>query len=240
MKCRLARVWLLRAENPGDLPHAPPAVVDHVRACPRCRRVLRQVRQLEERWRELPLPAGVEAAKAAFLERHAPRTLPMPRHRVWLRTLVGAAVAAALLLAVSLVSWQLLQPEPVQSAENVLDRLIDWNLTLSHTEDAQERAKLFKEKHAEFAALLKKGDVPDDQKELAENLMENADWLARSDEDPLEEANRFSQLADKMVDKLSAAGDARDASISSTKCWKSAEACSKPRRPTPACRSWQG
>jgi hypothetical protein len=206
MKCRVARDWLLRAENPGDLGQAYPGVVEHVRACPRCRRVLRDVRRLEELWRELPLPASMESAKAAFLEQHAPDTLPLPRRR-WGGNLVRLAVAAALFLVVGLASWHLLRTPEVQTAEAVLDQLIDWNLQLSHTDDPEERVKLFQAKKAEFTQLAQKGDVPVEQKELVEKLLENADWLAKSDDDPLEEANRFGELADDMIDKLTAAKD---------------------------------
>jgi hypothetical protein len=130
----------------------------------------------------------------------------MPARRRWWVGLARVAAAAVFLVGVGFASWMLRQPHSA-TAETVLDQMIEWNVALSQSDDAGEKTKLFKEKAKQFAALVKKGELPEDQQELAEKLLTNASWLAENEDDPLEEANRFNDLADEVVEKLSKAKD---------------------------------
>src|SRR5262245_54256651 len=135
MDCAKSQQWFLEAEVPGDLSQAPPEIVEHLRFCPACTRLLEQICQMEDQWRQLPLPAGVEQARENFLARRnlrQARTTPSRRRRL----LVRVAVAAAVLLAVGLAGWLWILP---QAEGDLLDRMIDWNLALSQSEDPTER-----------------------------------------------------------------------------------------------------
>src|SRR5262245_20417853 len=134
MKCDKARDWLLRAETPAALSTAPQGVDEHVRACPECRRLLQKLVRLEEAWRALPSPPGLEAAQRRMLKKSAavpPRSLPRGggfRH-------IGAwAAAAAILIAAGVGIWFAVRPTP-PPASNIIDQLIAWNLDLSQVRD---------------------------------------------------------------------------------------------------------
>src|SRR5262249_39682937 len=117
------------------------------------------------------------------------------------------AVAASLFLAIGLGIWLLLAPGRSAASENVVDRLLEWNLALSREPSAEGRRRLYESqapilKHAPEAASLS----PDDRA-LATNLMENGHWLAHADDDPLEEAERFSGIADRLVERMQHAAE---------------------------------
>jgi hypothetical protein len=205
MSCSSSKKWFLEAESPGALDLAPPDVVAHLRSCRSCRRLLRRIRTVEEQWRELPLPSGVNQARDAFLARREARQLPVRAHPRQ-RNLLRLAVAAAVLLVVGVAG--LIITDRLQAEGDLLDRMIDWNLALSQSDDPTERSRLFQKKSEEFAELMRKGDLDEDQQKLAKKLLENAKWLVSND-DPLEEAERFSELADEVVEQLQETKDAQ-------------------------------
>jgi hypothetical protein len=203
MDCRHAQDWLLQAETPAALSTAPPEVDEHVRACPECRRHLQKLVRLESEWRGLPPPPALDAAKRRLLTKAAavqPR--PLPRQAAFLRA-GGWAAAAAILLAAGLGIWFAARPIPPPPS-NVIDQLIAWNLNLSQVRDKTERQRLFQVRLDDIKNEMQNAPLGDEEKLLADKLLDTAAWLTEND-DPLDEADRFSELADQMVERIQAA-----------------------------------
>jgi hypothetical protein len=212
MNCQRAQDWLLQADRPGRLEEAPAEVGTHVRTCADCRRLVGKLERLEQHWREEPLPAEAEKARDAFLQRlpaaatapsvtHPPRRWSLPR---WL-------VAAGVFLAVGLGTWLLFPAQKAQAEDDVVERLLDWNLDLSGTPSQAKRSRLYAERAPALQADLHKPDLPHGDRDMAEKLIETAGWLAQHN-DPVEEAERFNAIADQLLERLHAAaphGDER-------------------------------
>src|SRR6266851_5557305 len=183
MICQTAQDWLMYAEHPVRLADAPSDVAAHIHGCRSCQKAMAKIVRLDEAWRGLSLPASAASAKAKFLERTLNRTLPHRRPVPW-RWLVPAGLAAAislvLLLAVGIgVGMWLLNrpsmsspgpeiaknvpaPKPQTDAEVVLDKLVDWNLRLTESKDAEERVQLFSQNFELLKANLQNVSLVED------------------------------------------------------------------------------
>lgn len=193
MKCARAKNWLLNSE---PLMNAPADVADHMRTCSICQRSRDDLARLERNYRCQPLPPSAWTSQARFLRRLQPRHLRSPRLR-WL-------AAALLMLAFGGVLW-LAGPGPqVQAASNVLDRLIEWNLTLAAVKPGPDRQIL----HAQRATLLdndlRVAVLSPEDRELAQQLFQFGSWQVINN-DPLEEAERFALVADQLMERLQSA-----------------------------------
>jgi hypothetical protein len=186
----------------------------HLKKCPACAQTARALYQIEESWRNQPLPAECAKAKAAFLEklptleqpkpeklektsrrRKRAKTIKMPVRRSspyrWL------AVAAVLLFGVILVG-QLL-PKKAQASSDVIERLIDLELEMTNA-DAKERKRLLEEKEPAIKKELEKGILSDEERKLAEELLDDARKLA-SAADEVAEAEVVKQIADHLFSR---------------------------------------
>src|SRR5262245_43439552 len=166
MKCDQAKDWLLQAETPAALSTAPREVDEHVRACPECRRLLQKLVRLEEDWRALPSPPGLDAAQRRMLKKAAavpPRSLP---RRSGFRYVGAWAAAAAILIAAGIGIWFAVKPNP-PPASNVIDQLIAWNLDLSQVRDKNERQRLFQARHDSIITEVQSSPLGDEEKQLA-------------------------------------------------------------------------
>lgn len=124
------------------------------------------------------------------------------------RWLGRGLVAAALLLAVS-VGYLFSPSSPPPVTPDVVERLVDWNLDLAQTRSPDERQRIYIGQAADLQATVTKTLLPPEDRELAETLLENSSWLARND-DPMAAADRFNDIADKVVSRLDAATNAHD------------------------------
>src|SRR5262249_21631097 len=88
-----------------------------------------------------------------------------------------------------------------QASPDLVGQLIEWNLDLSQAESADERSQIFADQAAKLKAALQKTNLPPEDRELAETLWENGAWLAEN-EDPLAEADRFTAVADRLVEMM--------------------------------------
>src|ERR1051326_7891748 len=71
MNCKSAKTWLLEAED-LDAASWPTEVACHLQGCAACAEMAATLRDVEEAYRNQPLPLGCAAAKAVFL-RELPR-----------------------------------------------------------------------------------------------------------------------------------------------------------------------
>jgi hypothetical protein len=221
MDCQEARTKLLQADDPrpGRCGSAPLAA--HLRTCTACRRLAAKLIRLEEAWQALPVPARAQQAREAFLsrlpaQRVARRLAAVPArwHFAPPRWAIAASVAAAVAVVV-LGTWLLASKPPTiilregQATSKIVDRLLGWNLALTQLDSPAERAQLYNAQAPTLKATLQEAALLADDRDLAETLLANASWLAEHD-DPVAEADRFNDVADKLLAQMRTATDAND------------------------------
>jgi hypothetical protein len=200
MDCREARDLLLRSDGPIDGPLA-----DHVAGCDSCARLAGDLALLEETWREIPLPVDYGRGRERFLAKlpilEAPRSAGLSkdqrRVRRWL-------VAASVLVALGLWGGVLATGRRASASSDVVERLVDWNLNLARVESPDERGRLYADHAPVMAVAVERATLPAGDRELAYILLGNAPWLV-GNADPLAEADRFNDLADQILHRMSAA-----------------------------------
>jgi hypothetical protein len=239
MNCQPVRIWLLQADTlkPGAW---PTEVGDHVAQCASCKKLARKVRKLEHKWRdEQPVAEEIESSKAAFLKKLRkrqkatnPATVPVEREELdspretktkpdkdsrlvvlqFVRWGVGAVSAAAVILVcITALAWLLFSPSETYASTDVVDRLLDLNLQISNAE-GKARKRLYDENEKSIVQDLQRARLNEDEREFAEELLENCRFLAEND-DPVEEVNRINDIADRIKsreDVASKKGDEKE------------------------------
>jgi hypothetical protein len=201
----------------------PHDLAEHVQSCAECSQLARDLRQLEDDWRHLPIPPEAEQAKAAFVQRLPAlrATVAPPRRRRRHAPAVRWAIAAMLLTVIAPFLYMIVSPGTASASPDIVDDLIAWNLALTSAEPGA-RQRLLAEREAGFLDNLQKAKLPKGERELAEKLLENGRWMAANN-DPLEEATRLSDIADKLVgriDMVAKRGDVQETERSVTSYWK--------------------
>jgi hypothetical protein len=92
----------------------------------------------------------------------------------------------------------------------VVERLLDWNLDLSESRAPDQRQRLYAERAAELTTALREAVLPAEDRELADALVASGSWLTGND-DPAAEADRFNDLADRLLALIDAATGEKDA-----------------------------
>src|SRR5207253_2104964 len=153
-----------------------------------------------------PMPASCDAAKAVFLGKLAVhmKTMPVkPPMRRWhaLRPARLAAVAAMLLIALSILTWAVWPPE--SRASEVVDRLVDFNTELSKA-DFGRRKQLLEAKEADLRKRLQEARLSKEERASGDQLLAGAVSLASSDDLEEDEAI-LTALADNLRDRAKTA-----------------------------------
>ncbi len=213
MDCPKVQEWLLRSDlSPAEA--APPDVADHLARCGQCRALADRLRRLEQAAREMPRPEGGQAARQAVLSELRQRAARRPSRFLSRRRLLewGLAAAALVLLAWG-VGTLVLGPGGAQTAEGaaVLDRLVDWNIELAETESACDRQQLYSARADDLGQMARQDRLSPEEHELADSLLANGARLIRQD-DPLAEAEGFTDVEAVLVQNLDAAIAKGDAS----------------------------
>ena len=208
MNCPDAQEWLLRSDlTEGETP--PADVAAHLAGCAECRSYADRLRRLERAVRELPAPAGADAAREAFLKRlragNAGRRPSPLRARRW----VAAAAAAALLVAVAGTLVLTLGGSRASEASVVLDQLVDWNLEVANAGSPSDRDRLYAARATELERRVREGRLAADEHELAASLLENSARLSRGS-DPLAEAEALTDVASVVVRQMGRAASKGD------------------------------
>lgn len=200
--CQQTRQWLLQADTPNVDHCAEPAIVHHLRACSDCLQLSEELCRVESTWRRQPLPANCLSSQTAFLEKIAepPQPAPPPMPRLPRTAILRWALAAAVLLGAAVGLWSLL-PDREPHHTDVVSRLIDWNLDLSQADNV-ERQRLFAREESVLKTAVQKASLAQEDLMLAETLLSQADRLAKQDDDPLVHATQFTDLADRLVDRV--------------------------------------
>lgn len=211
MDCRTVRTRLLNAEDVRREAHAD--LADHLFACRACGRLAADLIRAEAAYRDAPVPVGGDER---FIATHLSGGRKPPEvvraqgtyapRSAWVRWVT----AAALVLAFGLAGYWLSPtrtPQPTPSSPDVVERLIGWNLDLAEAAPA-DRPKLLAARSEALRDELANADLAPEERELAGQLLVNAEWLAAHDE-PLDTADRFQNVADALADRLRTAEPAR-------------------------------
>jgi hypothetical protein len=156
----------------------------------------------------LPMPAQAAASRSRFdqLLRNRPVRQPASASRRFGRLRLPRSLAAALVLSALGTALWLLSPgsdREVHAAE-VVDQLLDWNLELTAGRSPGDRARIYSARAAALARGLQSAALPLAERELGELLLANGAWLAEHD-DPVAEADRFNDVAERLVKQIAAA-----------------------------------
>ncbi len=203
MDCRTTRDWLLQANDPRCLDDGPGGLAGHVVACERCRRFAHVLARIESDFRQQPVPPESEAARQRFRRRLPPPVPVLPARGQWRFMHSRWALAAAVVLLAAPIIWLSL-PSPSAEAPDLVERLIDWNLEVAQAADTHESQA------AGLRQAVKQADLPDDDRHLAEALLETGSRIAAAP-DPTDQAHRFNDLADRLMPLIDRARNKKDA-----------------------------
>lgn len=210
MDCRTAQERLLLEEStrPERLP--PGALADHVSACAACQRRLGDLARIEQTWRAIPLPTNAQTGPDRFLKQFPPASAALPPTRNSRPKLpVRWLVAASILIVAAISGGLFIAPPHATASTDVVERLVDWNLSLAHAPSVIERGQIYADYVTRFQDELKRAEVPAHDRDLVQTLLERAPELVRIP-DPLAEADRFNELAEKLLARMSDAAQGGD------------------------------
>jgi hypothetical protein len=114
-----------------------------------------------------------------------------------------------MLLTVGLSIWLLWSAPEVHASGDLVEHLIDWNLELSEAATSAERSRIYDQQAAALKQELHQAKLPPEDRELAEKLLDTGSWLTEHD-DPLDEADKFDEVANHLVQRMQSAGARRD------------------------------
>lgn len=134
-----------------------------------------------------------------------PAEKPAPRR--W-RSARGLAAALMVMAASVAIGVFLILPDG-QGAPDVVDRLIDWNLDIAQAKKFEERNRIYSQQESDLKATLASAELPQEDRSLADAIMDTSIWLTKNDE-PVATAERYNEIAEKLVDRLIAATANRD------------------------------
>lgn len=200
MKCESVQDWLLQCDNlqpktwPRDLRH-------HVKACSACYEYARSLKRLEKSWRDQPLPSQSRKPRPKFLKRITRLERPEPTKptgRSWRPVRWLSAIAAVLVVGVSILAFMLIAPGEIQ-ASDVVDNLLDWNTRISNA-DFDKRKQLLEEEDTFRKRLQSARRLSAEERANGELLLAAARELVASD-DLEEDEEIINRLADKLLDR---------------------------------------
>ena len=164
------------------------------------------------RWRSGGAPAASAAQRQAepaprAADRSAARPTARPTERQggrsrWRALAVGSSMAAAVAVAVVLALF--VPVADAQAGPEVVGQLVDWNLDIAQAGSPDARRTVHDARAADMQTLVAERRLLPADRELADALIETGSWLTRND-DPVAEAERFADLADRMLVRLDTA-----------------------------------
>jgi hypothetical protein len=214
MDCTNVESWLLESE---DRRRVPSNVAEHVDECATCRRMVEYLDVLEAAWRQSPPVGDAERSKQEFLARLArdePKRVRIHPRAASTKAWPRWALAASIFLAIGLGVWLALSDRQAVASTDVLDRLVDWNLSLTEA-GAADRKDAYAHDAREFRQSVANAHLRGPEAELASTLLNTAESLATSD-NSLAHLNGFRDMADRLAELIDVAierGDVKRAEL---------------------------
>jgi hypothetical protein len=153
----------------------------------------------------------VENSETAKLAEVASTPL-VPTKRLSSKRARWATVAALASVAFGLTLVVILMLSPAREVEagpDVVEQLVGWNLDIAQAQSHDERQKIFDTRAESMQGLLTSSKLSQEDRELGQTLVDNGAWLASND-DPMAEAERFGDIADKLLARLDTATGTND------------------------------
>ncbi len=199
------------SKNPPGRSDSSRALADHVSACAACQRRLGDLARIEQTWRAIPLPTNAQTGPDRFRS-SSPASAALPPTRNSRPKLPVRWLVAASILIVAAISGGLFMRASTRH------RLNGCRGTAGRLEpepgscpSVVERGQIYADHVTRFQDELKRAEVPAHDRDLVQTLLERAPELVRIP-DPLAEADRFNELAEKLLARMSDAtqgGDTR-------------------------------
>jgi len=215
MNCQQAQDLLLT----GDVPQST-ALAAHLDGCAACRRTAAGLAMMDGAARAWPLPPQAGLAKARFVAQYqlapdAPAVLSARAKsgakiniydRWRLHRWRNLALAASLLICMGLALWALTTGDEHQAvaSEALVDRMVDWNVQLAQAQTPQQREQIFAGHATAFAQELAQKPLAADEQALAQKLA-SAGSVLKTNDDPLTEAESFTDIADLLLQRMNGA-----------------------------------
>lgn len=196
MDCREVQQWLLSADDVRSAGWASEPAAEHLAGCAACRQFAAGLADLEQSWRSLPLGPECERSKHDFLQRLAARPVESRVSRRGLLRRVAAASAASLLAGAG--GWLLVENRRAEASDALVDSLLEWNLRLTRADSDDERTRMYAASAPALTSAVAGANLPAEQSLLAGEMLETGRWLA-GHRDPLAEAARLDELADRLL-----------------------------------------
>lgn len=178
----------------------------HIAGCAVCAAFAERLARVEHAAASLPVPPGSDEGKRATLTQ-VKWVAAHPRRRFFLRPSFLSAAAAILIFGIGLGIY-LAQP-PKASA--VVDQLVEWDLELADAQGPQQREQIYRTRApAEWEMQIQNASLTTEDRQYASALLEHGKWLS-TNPDPVDQAERFSDLAELIVNRMNSAAARNDA-----------------------------
>jgi hypothetical protein len=102
--------------------------------------------------------------------------------------------------------------EPSADRENgpdLVEQLVGWNMDIAQAETKAERHAIYDTQAASLQVLMTNSKLSQEDRRLAQTLVDTGAWLTNND-DPMAEAERFSEIADVLLARIDSATVAKD------------------------------
>src|SRR5205823_6134050 len=116
-----------------------------------------------------------------------------------------AALAAMVLIGITVVAVMFATNNKVHAESDIVERLIDFNVTLTNAEPS-ERRKVYEQQAADLKKAIERARpiLTKDELDQANVLFEASGFLANK-ESPVEEAKRLTAICDELLKRAEAA-----------------------------------
>jgi hypothetical protein len=131
-----------------------------------------------------------------------------PSRRRWARVAALACAAAGIAFLLYFMIGMPANHERENGPE-VVEQLVGWNLDIAQAETRPERQSIYDTRADNMKGLMTTAKLSLEDRDLAQTLVDNGAWLAGND-DPMAEAERFGEIADKLLVRLDSATSAND------------------------------
>jgi hypothetical protein len=131
---------------------------------------------------------------------------PPQKRKRWAKAAALACVAAGIAFVLNLISTV---PPERENGPEVVEQLVGWNLDIARAEGHDDRQIIYDAKADGMKVLLTNAKLSFEDRDLAQSLVDNGAWLTNND-DPTAEAERFGEIADKLLIRLDSATLAND------------------------------
>jgi hypothetical protein len=135
-----------------------------------------------------------------------------PAKRFTLKRARWATVAAlaCVTFGLSFFAIFLLPPSrEVEAGPEVVEQLVSWNVDIAQAQSHDERQNIFDTRAESMRDLLTVSKLSQEDRELGQTLVDNGAWLTSND-DPVAEAERFGEIAEKLLSRLDTATGIND------------------------------